>query len=164
MKFVNTKKIKDYSNVFIEMEQDWDFEHYQFILTYCNIIEIGDDQAELYWKMWLVYVKDELIGICGLYEDSSKKRCWLGWFGIFPDFRKKGYGEKCLKFMEKKARKQGYDAIHCYCSDEPLQYYLTNGYVRIGTTDEFLKINCHETKLHEFMGEMNDNVLRKSLV
>ena len=109
------------------MEEDWDIEHYPYILTYCNIIPNNDN---LYWQSWLSYRNSILIGICGLYEDI-KKRMWMGWFGVLPSQRKKGYGNVLLNYMEYKTKQLGYNNLYCYCTDEPLGFYKKNGYQKL---------------------------------
>lgn len=50
-------------------------------------------------KYYLVYSNNEIIGITGLYsnEDIYETRSiWLGWFGILPQYRRNGYGERIL--------------------------------------------------------------------
>lgn len=52
-----------------------------------------------YEKYYLVYDKNSVIGITGLYsnEDITKTNSiWLGWFGVLEEYRNKGYGRKIL--------------------------------------------------------------------
>lgn len=46
---------------------------------------------------FLVYNKDELIGITGVdVFREYPETIWLDWFAILPQYRKKGYGKKVL--------------------------------------------------------------------
>ena len=62
-----------------------------------------------YWKYWLVYDNDNnIVGITGLYSDFNIEKTysiWLGWFGIRPIYRRKGYGKEVLEFTIKEAYK-----------------------------------------------------------
>ena len=61
-----------------------------------------------YWKYWIVYDNEEIIGITGLYSDfdiNETNSIWLGWFGIRPQYRRKGYGKEVLEYTIKEAYK-----------------------------------------------------------
>lgn len=46
---------------------------------------------------FLVFIDDKVIGITGIYtEDIDDESIWLDWYGVLPEFRGKGYGEKIL--------------------------------------------------------------------
>lgn len=165
MYFTHSRNIQDYSLIFTEMVKDWEYEHYQYILTYCGIIPLQDDHKPLFWDMWLVYNDQaQLIGLCSVYEDSSKKRCWLGWYGVLPKFRYLGYGEKILNYAERAALVKGFTELYCYCTDEPLDYYFNNGFKRIGNVEEFLNDHYNEYDLEEFVGEYDNHVIKKQLI
>ena len=58
---------------------------------------------------WLIQVGSDFVGIAGIYDlDVEPETAWLGWFGIMPEFRRKGYGEAALSLFEDVARKRGY--------------------------------------------------------
>lgn len=73
---------------------------------------------QLYDTCYLVYLEDNLIGITGTYiEDFDPESIWLDWFGILPEYRRKGYGKTVLL-----------DTIY-YC-----QQFSNFEYLRLDTT------------------------------
>lgn len=68
-------------------------------------------------RYWFVYDDDTLVGHMGLYkvygcDDSS----WLGWFGVEPELRRKGYGRQIIGLYEGMAREQGFKYARLYTS------------------------------------------------
>lgn len=60
-----------------------------------------------YQKYYLVYKKDKVVGITGLYsfEDISvTNSIWLGWFGVLEEYRNKGIGKQILLDTIQKAK------------------------------------------------------------
>lgn len=52
-----------------------------------------------YYKYYLVYENDTIVGITGLYSHENindTNSIWLGWFGVLKEFRNKGYGRHIL--------------------------------------------------------------------
>ena len=52
-----------------------------------------------YEKYYLVYDKNTVIGVTGLYSNEDiniTNSLWLGWFGVLEKFRSKGYGKQIL--------------------------------------------------------------------
>ena len=52
-----------------------------------------------YEKYYLVYNNDKVIGITGLYCKENiyeTNSIWLGWFGVLPEYRRRGYGKNIL--------------------------------------------------------------------
>ena len=60
-----------------------------------------------------VMLGEECIGFCGLYSEN-KDEVWLGWFGVRPAFRRKGYARKMLHMLIDKAKTLGYRFIRVY--------------------------------------------------
>ena len=57
------------------------------------------DRNNEYEKSYLVYDKENLIGVTGLYccEDINlTNTIWLGWMGVFKEYRRMGYGKEIL--------------------------------------------------------------------
>ncbi len=72
---------------------------------------------------YIVYEKGEPIGITGLYVDEFTQEegvVWLGWFGILPEFRKKGYGQKILEETILLAKDNGFSILRLYTEKENL--------------------------------------------
>lgn len=101
-----------------------------------NYIEcINKDSYRRELTFWIVYDEDETVGVSGLYSyHEYKDDAWLGWFGVLPDKRNKGYGSKILDHFEDYARKQGYKAFRLYTSDElnkeAIKLYTKRGMIK----------------------------------
>lgn len=63
---------------------------------YNNFYEKANDST-LEVTSFIVYYKDEAIGITGTYlEDIDDESIWLDWFGILPTYRCNGLGKTIL--------------------------------------------------------------------
>ncbi len=61
------------------------------------INQLDKDENNAYY---LVKDKDKYIGITGVYTEGSIETTdslWLGWFGVLPKYRSRGYGRKILE-------------------------------------------------------------------
>lgn len=64
--------------------------------SYMLSIKLDND----YFSYYLAYDNENLIGITGIYSFDNieeTKSLWLGWFGISPMYRRKGYGKALLE-------------------------------------------------------------------
>ncbi len=68
-----------------------------------------DDNVEFY----IASVSNKPIGMTGIYRFISDE-AWVGWFGILPQYRNKGYGKKLLEQTIEMAKKQGYKILRLY--------------------------------------------------
>lgn len=67
---------------------------------------------------WLIYDCDVCVGVSGMYyHDFDPKSAWLGWFGILPQFRQKGYGGKALELFFDEARQRNFDFARLYTDE-----------------------------------------------
>lgn len=60
------------------------------------------------------------VGITGLYimDDIDKESIWLGWFGILPEYRSKGFGRQSLLDIIEKAKKFNKKYFRLYTNDD----------------------------------------------
>lgn len=60
------------------------------------------------------------VGIIGLYidEEIDEESIWLGWFGILPEFRSRGFGKKSLLDIIEKAKKFNKKYFRLYTNDD----------------------------------------------
>jgi ribosomal protein S18 acetylase RimI-like enzyme len=100
-------------------------------------------------KYYLVYSCKQLIGITGLYyqKEISKDDAWMGWFGVLPEFRGQGFGEKILKMTLDLAKKQAYTTFRLYTDLDgnkiAIKLYKKLGFLGEKYTAEKLDYNCH---------------------
>ena len=59
------------------------------------------------------YENNAIIGICGVYADQPDE-CWLGWFGVLPQYRRKGYATAILSLLIKIMKNYGYKVCRIY--------------------------------------------------
>lgn len=62
---------------------------------------------------------EEILGTTGLtvYQRQSPFTCWLGWFCVNPDFRKKGLGGQILSWTLQRAKEKGFKNLKVETSD-----------------------------------------------
>lgn len=75
-------------DIFFE-EKDYDLSHFKDSITGKHTF-----QRLTYY---LAYESDVPVGISGIYA-RNKTECWLGWFGIRPEYRGNGYATKNAPF------------------------------------------------------------------
>ena len=70
---------------------------------------------------FLVEDKNKIVGISGLYIDEFTQEdgvIWLGWFGVLPEFRCLGYGQKILEKTIELAKKRKKKILRLYTSTD----------------------------------------------
>lgn len=101
-----------------------------------NFIEcINKDPYRKELTFWIVYDENDLIGVSGLYSyHEYKEDAWLGWFGVLPDKRSRGYGSKILDHFEQYAKKQGYKTVRLYTDEiankDAIKLYTKRGMIK----------------------------------
>jgi RimJ/RimL family protein N-acetyltransferase len=79
----------------------------RFLLSMLHWCEIGRRSTSLdYWEVFLLRSAGEVVGVSGLYRQPGMPRtvCWVGWFGVRPPFRRRGYGSAAIHALAKHAR------------------------------------------------------------
>ena len=84
-------------------------------------------------RFYLMKVGEEHVGIFGLYYyEGYPDDAWLGWFGVLPEHRGKGYGNTALTFFEDLARDRGFRYVRLftdtYDNEEAHKFYLEHGF------------------------------------
>lgn len=68
-----------------------------------------------YLKYFLMKIKNQYVGISGIYVyNEYPKDGWVAWFGVLPDFRRKGIGLQTICFLKEKAKKIGLKSLRLY--------------------------------------------------
>jgi RimJ/RimL family protein N-acetyltransferase len=70
-----------------------------FLLSMVHWCGIGKRSTPLEsWQVFLVRAKSQIVGISGAYRQPGMPPhvCWLGWFGIRPQFRRHGFGSAAV--------------------------------------------------------------------
>ena len=76
------------------------------------------------------------IGLWGHYLEKDKHELWLGWYGVAPEERNKGYGTEIFKIFEAYARINNFSVIRLY-TDEEDNAAACRLYERFGMTKEY---------------------------
>lgn len=100
--------------------------------TYRRSLQHPEDRMQHY----LAQDGDSLVGVCGHYPDwNAPQRLWLGWFGVLPEQRRKGYGARILQHMQNLTRQMGATELRLYSSvlDQPAhRLYRRLGFELLG--------------------------------
>jgi len=132
--FITSFDINDYKEILEQLQDDFDYSYYHSILSWCGIIK--KDVPNRFWVLYIIKDnKSRPVGITGLYSvKPATKELWLGWFGILPKFRNKGYGRSVMLQLEEIARSHECQKIISYVHDynvNALRFYKSLGYKRI---------------------------------
>ncbi|MBO4285401.1 MAG: GNAT family N-acetyltransferase [Alphaproteobacteria bacterium] len=111
--------------IFIIKESEYDLSHFKDSITGKHNLQ----RLEYY----LGYENDMAVGITGVYADNENE-CWLGWFGITPQHRRKGYATKMLDLQLLMMKNYGYKICRLYTNTtlnkEAIPMYLKIGFVK----------------------------------
>jgi GNAT superfamily N-acetyltransferase len=112
VELVSTKQIE----LFIPILKEIDFGD-RFLLSMLHWCGIGRRSTPLdYWQVFLIKAQSEIVGVSGLYRQPGMPSniCWLGWFGIRPKFRRRGFGRATLIAVCNFARHLGCKELWVY--------------------------------------------------
>src|ERR1700737_544455 len=96
VELVTTKKIEMFIPVLKDTAQEFGD---RFLLAMLHWCEIGRRSTPLeYWRVFLIQAKSEIVGVSGLYRQPGMPSniCWLRWFAIRPEFRRRGFGRAAI--------------------------------------------------------------------
>ena len=75
------------------------------------------------------------IGICGLYSENEIDG-WLGWFGVMPEYRNRGFGCQGLADMEQLIKSKGFKVMRIYTNRidnaNACRLYAKSGFIEDG--------------------------------
>ena len=81
-------------------------------------------------EYYLGYENDTIVGISGVYADNNDE-CWLGWFGIRPEYRRNGYANAILDLQLQMMKDYGYKVCRLY-TDKVINKHAVNLYIKKG--------------------------------
>jgi GNAT superfamily N-acetyltransferase len=73
-------------------------------IKYKKVYEENEVLSLSYWVA-KDNISKQVIGLTGIYTEKNDDNCWLGWFCIEEDYRKKGFGKQLLEFSIQQAQK-----------------------------------------------------------
>ncbi len=86
-------------------------------------------------EYYLCYEKGLPVGVTGVYANDTKE-CWLGWFGIRPEYRRKGYAAAILDLQLQIMKDYGYKVCRLY-TDEVINNNAVGLYLKKGFQKDF---------------------------
>lgn len=91
-------------------------------------------KTQKYWVATKSKKSHDVAGITGLetkMEDTNDV-AWLGWFGVTPQYRGKGYGRSLLKKTISKARLIGFEKLRLWTTTAPEEVVAQDMYEEFG--------------------------------
>ena len=106
-----------------------------------------------YFTTYIVYLEDKPIGVSGLYElPEYSDTVWLNWFGLLPQYRKMGYGNKMFEFLIDEARNRNKDFLRLYTSDlynnDAINFYIKHMEIK---EDYFNELETNKDMIKKIM-------------
>lgn len=97
-------------------------------------------------KYYLGLLKDEIVGITGVYRVDNDEEAWLAWFGILPTLRNHGYAKQLLEETINLVKKNGCKVLRLYtdkvANAEAIKLYEKLGFVGEKYSSEELSYDC----------------------
>ena len=82
-------------------------------------------------EYYIAYENNLAVGLSGVYANRTEE-CWLGWFGICPQYRGKGYATTLLDLQLQMMKDYGYKICRLYTNHinnkEAVNLYLKKGF------------------------------------
>jgi ribosomal protein S18 acetylase RimI-like enzyme len=156
IELVSTRNIE----MFIPILREIEFGD-QFLLSMLHWCGIGQRATPLeYWQVFLVESKHEVVGVSGLYRQPGMAAhvCWLGWFAIRPQYRRRGFGRAAIRSLTGEAQRINCREIWVYTdADDRIarDFYISVGFEVIGLAHEWA---------HGRTMDPSDVVLRQKLI
>ena len=85
-------------------------------------------------EYYLCHENNVIVGITGVYADNNDE-CWLGWFGIRPEYRQRGYATSILNLQLQQMQSYGYKICRLY-TDKVINKNAVNLYLKTGFTED----------------------------
>ena len=126
-------KKSELEQVFLLLRQHWTLDNYS--LFYHSYYRIKENQSKIY----VVKDKDKIVGCCMLHLQykfirNGSKAGFIEEVIVDSQNRKKGIGEKLIKFVIEEAKRLGCYKITLSCFDELVSFYTKCGFFRENNT------------------------------
>jgi RimJ/RimL family protein N-acetyltransferase len=140
VELVSTKQLEMFIPVLKDIAQEFGD---RFLLAMLHWCEIGRRSTPLgYWQVFLIRAQSEIVGVSGLYRQPgmSSNICWLGWFAIRPEFRRRGFGRAAIIAVCDFARKLTFKELWVYTGTTDkiaIKFYASLGFELLGPAVEW---------------------------
>src|SRR6516165_1985326 len=138
VELVETKEIQ----MFLPVMKEIDFGD-RFLLSMLHWCGIGRRSTPLdYWKVFLLRADGDVLGVSGLYRQPGMAEtvCWVGWFGIRPGFRRRGFGTGAMHALIEFAQSLDCKELWVYTGSSDLVavgFYRSLGFELLGTAADW---------------------------
>ena len=132
MLLIQTRNIID----FIPLLKELEFGD-KFSLSMLHWCGIGKRSYPLaFWEVYIAMYENETVGVTGLYQqvETPPSIVWVGWFGVRPSFRHRGFGKMMIDILKQKARAYNFEELWVFTEQEnegALKFYEKLGFKRL---------------------------------
>lgn len=128
----DVEKVKSFFHKIFPEEIGYDLVHFEQSVT--------GEHCFKRLEYYLGCEKGNVVGISGVYSDDEDE-CWLGWFGVRPEYRGKGYATAILDLQLQMMKNYGYKVCRLY-TDKVINKHAVFLYIKKGfQTDSEYKGN-----------------------
>jgi ribosomal protein S18 acetylase RimI-like enzyme len=137
MILIQTRNLID----FIPLLQELEFGD-KFSLSMLHWCGIGNRSYPLaFWEVYIAMYEEETVGIIGLYQqvETPLSIVWIGWFGVRPSFRRRGFGTMMIDILKQKARDYNFKQLWVFTEEEnevALNFYEKVGFKILSDADK----------------------------
>jgi len=109
----------------------------RFSLSMLHWCGIGKREYPLkFWEVYIAKIDNETVGVIGLYQQMETKTesVWVGWFGVRPQFRRKGIGTTLINQLKKIAADYKFRELLVFTDQDnvaALSLYQNNGFIKV---------------------------------
>jgi RimJ/RimL family protein N-acetyltransferase len=140
VELITTKEIDLFLPIMRELADDFGDRFLLSMLHWCGIGKRANPL--LFWEVFLLRSNHEIVGLCGLYKmsETPASLAWLGWFGIRPAFRRRGYGSSTIHSLSDRTREMDCNELWVYTSpsDEAARHFYTKlGFQLLGLARDY---------------------------
>ena len=140
VELITTKEIDLFLPIMRELADDFGDRFLLSMLHWCGIGKRANPL--LFWEVFLLRANREILGVCGLYQmsETPASLAWLGWFGVRPAVRRRGYGSSAIHLLADRSREMDCKELWVYTgsSDEAARHFYTKlGFQLLGSARDY---------------------------
>jgi len=116
---------------------------------FSHVYEDNEIKEMQYWVV-IDKVNLKLIALTGLYteKEDNAESCWLGWFCVDDEYRKKGFGKELLNFSINQAKELSKEYLHIYTYNSLEHRVAIDMYKKYGFKEYNVKITKYKQDLY----------------
>jgi RimJ/RimL family protein N-acetyltransferase len=140
VELITTKEVDLFLPIMRELADDFGD---RFLLSMLHWCGIGNRTKPISsWEVFLLGTNHGILGVGGLYRlpETPANPVWLGWFGIRPAFRRRGYGTAAMHAIVNRACSMDCKELWVYTGslDEAARgFYTKLGFELLGLARDY---------------------------